>query len=206
MAADWVEFMDNAVESGTPVSLADLRQRGYKGSPAGVAGVTSGQHVNETVPGQLANVSRGAGSSSPFNSAPTKTQHIGGTVTLDKLYGKSEPGGIHAILGVSAPPGGTDTNLFTVLQKHTARVSVLWVANRRAIKANIRVGFDVGGGGTNIVPDAAWLYFEVPIPGNSTLVLDAATGLWLGAGDDIVVRTDVSGVSFGASGSQYATV
>lgn len=166
-----------------------------------------GQRIkNEDLPNKLTNLKSGNTAAAPFQSIQTKTQNIGGTVALDKLYGVSEPGGIHQILGVSAPTSSTDTNLFTVLGKHTARVSVLWVANRRTIKAKVRVGFDVAGGGTNIVPDAAWLYYDVPIPGNSTLVLDAATGLWLGASDDIVVRTDVGGVSFGASGAQYATV
>ncbi len=163
---------------------------------------------------QLENVSRSEpefaaksdGARTPFKMADSKAIEIGGTVALDKLYGKSEPGGIHQILGVSAPGGGANTNLFTVLAKHTCRVSVLWVANRRLVSAKVRVGFDVAGGGTNIVPDEAWLYYNVEVPGESTLVLDAATGLWLGATDDVVVYTDVSGVSFGASGSQYATV
>ena len=160
---------------------------------------------NESLPDRLANLKGTPGRSAPFKLEETKTQSIGGTVTLDKVYGVSEPGGIHQILGVSSPNGGTDTNLFTVLAAHTCQVSVLWVANRRSIEAKIRVGFDIAGAGTNTVPDAAWLYFEVPIPGHSTLVLDAATGLWLGASDDVVVRTDVGGVSFGASGSLYAT-
>ncbi|KKL14082.1 hypothetical protein LCGC14_2519350, partial [marine sediment metagenome] len=99
-----------------------------------------------------------------------------------------------------------NTNLFTVLSKHTAQITVLWVANRRLIPAKIRVGFDVAGGGTNIVPDEAWLYHQVEIPAESTLVLDAARGFWLGAADDVVIRTDISGVSFGASGILYATV
>ena len=142
-----------------------------------------------------------------FKVPQTNAMKIGGTVALDRLYGKSEPGGIHQILGVVSPGGGaTKVNLFTVLGKHTARMSVLWVANRRLIPAKIRVGFDVAGGGTNIVPDAAWLYYNVEVPAESTLVLDAATGFWLGAADDVVVYTDISGVSFGASGVEYATV
>ena len=146
-----------------------------------------------------------AGARAPFKMAESKAIEIGGTVALDKLYGKTEPGGIHQILGTSAPSSGSDTNLFTVLAAHTCRVSVLWVANRRLVKAKIRVGFDIAGNGTNTVPDAAWLYYNVEVPAESTLVLDAATGLWLGALDDVVVRTDIGGVSFGASGSEYVT-
>ncbi len=161
----------------------------------------------EDLAGQLeALKGRTGGGSGGFTMATGKSTQIGGTVALDKLYGKSEPGGIHQILGTAAPNSGTDTNLFTVLGKHTCRVSVLWVANRRLVKAKIRVGFDVAGGGTDIVPDDAWLYYNVEVPAESTLVLDAATGLWLGAADDVVVRTDIGGVSFGASGSEYATV
>ena len=141
-----------------------------------------------------------------FKVAPGDSITIGGSVALDKLYGRTEPGGIHQILGTSAPSSSANTNLFTVLATHTCRVSVLWVANRRLIKAKVRVGFDIAGAGTNVVPDAAWLYYNVEVPAESTLVLDAATGLWLGAADDVVVRTDISGVSFGASGSEYATV
>lgn len=141
-----------------------------------------------------------------FVAAPGKSVQIGGSVALDKLYGKSEPGGIHQILGTANPVGGVDTNLFTVLAKHTARVSVLWAANRRLIDVKVRIGFDLAGGGTNIVPDDAWIYHNVRIPAESTLVLDAATGLWLAAADDVVVRSDLSGVSFGASGALYATV
>ena len=161
---------------------------------------------NEGLADKLANLKSGGTSAQPFKSIQTKTQNIGGTVSLDKLYGKSEPGGIHQILGVSAPVSNANTNLFTVLSKHTAQITVLWVANRRLIPAKIRVGFDVAGGGTNIVPDEAWLYHQVEIPAESTLVLDAARGFWLGAADDVVIRTDISGVSFGASGILYATV
>ena len=107
---------------------------------------------NEGLADTLANLKSGGVSAQPFKSIQTKTQNIGGTVSLDKLYGKSEPGGIHQILGVSAPLGGEDTNLFTVLAKHTSQIAVLWVANRRLIHARIRIGFDVAGGGTNIVP------------------------------------------------------
>lgn len=161
---------------------------------------------NEGLTDQLANLKSGGASTQPFKIAQTKTQNIGGTISLDKIYGKSEPGGIHLILGMTAPVGGTNTNLFTVLSKHTAQITVLWVANRRLIPAKIRVGFDVAGSGTNVVIDAAWLYFQVEVPAESTLVLDAARGFWLGAADDVVVRTDISGVSFGASGILYATV
>ncbi len=161
---------------------------------------------NDDLALQLSNLKSGNTSAVPFAMSPTKTQNMGGTLALDKLYGRSEPGGIHQILGVSAPMGGANTNLFTVLAKHTATVAVLWVANRRLIPAKIRVGFDIAGGGTNIVPDAAWLYYQVEVPAESTLVLDAARGFWLGAADDVVVRTDIGGVSFGASGILYATV
>ena len=102
---------------------------------------------NESLPDQLVNLKSGGSSAQPFKTAQTKAMNIGGTVSLDKLYGKSEPGGIHRILGVSAPVSGTDTNLFTVLAVHTAQITVLWVANRRLIPAKIRVGFDVAGGG-----------------------------------------------------------
>ena len=164
------------------------------------------QLENESLADKLANLKGESGTASPFTMASGKTQSIGGSVSLDRLYGTTEPGGIHGLLGVSSPSGGTNTNLFTVLSKHTCNISVLWVANRRLISAKVRVGFDVGGGGTNIVPDGAWLYHNVEVPGESTLVLDAATGLWLAKDDDVVVRTDVSGVSFGASGILYATV
>jgi len=159
--------------------------------------------------GQDLQDSRTAGGDSSgdgFTMPQTNAMKIGGTVALDRLYGKSEPGGIHQILGTSNPGAGVNTNLFTVLGKHTARMSVLWAANRRLIKAKIRVGFDIAGGNTNIVPNDAWLYYNVEVPAESTLVLDAATGFWLGAADDVVVRTDISGVSFGASGVEYATV
>ena len=155
---------------------------------------------------QLANLREGVGSAQPFASKPTKTQHISGTVTLDKVYGVVEPGGIHRIMGTSNPAAGVNTNLFTVLGSHTARISMLWVANRRKILAKIKVGFDLAGDGTNTVPDDAWLYYNVEVPGESTLVLDAATGLWLAETDDVVICTDVGGVSFGASGAEYATV
>ncbi len=163
------------------------------------------QQLESVSGGEPEFAAKAAGARAPFKMAESKAIEIGGTVALDKLYGKSEPGGIHKILGVNSPSGGADTNLFTVLAAHTCRVSVLWAANRRLVKAKVRIGFDVGGNGTNTVPDAAWLYYNVEVPGESTLVLDAATGLWLGALDDVVVRTDLSGVSFGASGSEYVT-
>ena len=200
---EWVAFMNEAVASGTPVTMADLRQRGYKGAPSGVQSVINGDHVNKDLGGELANTKSGPGSSSPFNMRPTKTQTIGGTVALDKIYGNSSPGGIHKILGMSNPSGGTNTNLFTVLSKHTCNISVLWACNRRSIMARVRVGLDVGGGGTNLPGDSDWIYYDLELPGNHTLTLDAATGLWLAKDDDVVVRTDVGGVSFGASGRLY---
>ncbi len=159
---------------------------------------------NEGLADKLKNLKDGT--SAPFKMNQTKAQTIGGTVALERVYGVAEPGGIQKILGVANPVSNSQANLFTVLGKHTCQISVLWVANRRLIPAKIRVGFDVAGGGTNIVPDAAWLYYQVEVPAESTLVLDAATGFWLGAADDVVVQTDVSGVSFGASGAMYATV
>ncbi len=159
---------------------------------------------NEGLTNKLANLKSGSGSSAPFTSKQTKTQNIGGTVTLDKVFGVSEPGGIHLILGMVDPAGGSNTNLFTVLSKHTCNLSLLWACNRRSIPAKVRVGFDVGGGGTNLPGDSDWIYYDLELPAKHTLSLDAATGLWLGKDDDVVVRTDVSGVSFGASGSLYA--
>jgi hypothetical protein len=159
---------------------------------------------SEEFPARLTNVREGGGGSTPFKIAQTKTMGIGGTVTLDKVYGVSEPGGIHKILGTAFPTGSTNTNLFTVLAAHTAQVSLLWACNQRLVTAKIRVGLDVSGNGTNTPGDAEWIYYDLELPGNHTLTLDAATGLWLETKTDVVVRTDISGVSFGASGSLYA--
>ena len=79
---------------------------------------------NEDLSAQLDNVKNKTSGGQPFSMAPGKSSQIGGSIALDKLYGKSEPGGIHQILGTSAPSSGTDTNLFTVLGGEWGRLVI----------------------------------------------------------------------------------
>lgn len=109
-----------------------------------------------------------------------------------------------SILGTSDPAAATNTNLYTVPASTTTMVTFLSVCNRSGTSVNVRVGIDVGGNGTNSPTDAEWIYYDLAVAANSTSLLDAAQGLWLGALDDIVVYASASDMSFIVSGVQYA--
>jgi len=107
------------------------------------------------------------------------------------------------ILGTSSPNSGTNTLLFTVAANTSTQMTMLTVCNRSSSIAKIRVGIDVGGNGSITPSNAEWLYYDLELDPNSTILLDVAQGMWLAALDDIVVYSNNSSISFIASGVDY---
>ena len=108
------------------------------------------------------------------------------------------------VLGTSDPAAATNTNLYTPAASTTAKLTSLTACNRTTATVKIRVGIDVGGSGTNTPSADQWLYYDLPLPPNTTLLLDAAQGLWLGTTDDLVVYALTQDVAFVATGVEYA--
>ena len=108
------------------------------------------------------------------------------------------------VLGTADPAAATNTNLFTVAASTTAMLTTLTAANRSGGAVTIRVGIDVGGSGTNSPSADQWLYYDLSVGANSTLVLDAAQGLWLATTDDFVVYAASQNIAFVATGVLYA--
>ena len=108
------------------------------------------------------------------------------------------------VLGTADPAAATNTNLYTVPAATTAKITTLTAANRTATGVVIRIGIDVGGSGTNTPSVDQWLYYNVTVPSNSTLILDAAQGLWLATTDDLVVYAASQDIAFIATGVEYA--
>ncbi len=108
------------------------------------------------------------------------------------------------VLGTSDPAAATNTNLYTPAASTTAMVTTFTAANRSASAVTIRVGIDVGGNGTNTPSADQWLYYDLSVPANTTLVLDAAQGLWLATLDDLVVYAASQNIAFIATGVEYA--
>ena len=110
----------------------------------------------------------------------------------------------HKILGTANPSAATNTNLFTVTLSSYVQLVSLTAANRSANPVTIRIGIDVGGNGTDTPGDGEWLYYDLSVEGNATLLLDVTQGMWLGTQDDLVVYATTQDIAFVASGIEYA--
>jgi hypothetical protein len=217
----WNEWMNEQIEAGLPVTLADLRQRGYKGSSSGVAAITSGQHVNKSLadklsssgkgnihpPGQqdkahvgsvknVLNIAGATGTTVPREIGPLGesdgTLRVATVVTHSSTAGK--------ILGTSAP-GGSATAVYTVPDSTTVEVTTLTACNQTKATQTVRVAILAGGGTTPAT--AEYIYYDTPLEKNRTLLLDAAQGMWLEAGATIVVSASSTAVSFVATGKEH---
>lgn len=85
------------------------------------------------------------------------------------------------ILGQSALPATTLTDVYTVPSGKQAVVSTIFVANRAESSAQFRISVCVGGEANSL---KQYIYYDLPIPALETFA--ATTGITLNAGD--VVR------------------
>lgn len=109
------------------------------------------------------------------------------------------------ILGTADPAATTNTNLYTVPAATSTLVTMLSAANRSAITpVAIRIGIDVGGGGTNTPGTSEWIYFDFSVAANTTEFLIPPGGLWLSSTDDLVVFAGTQNIAFVATGIEYA--
>lgn len=110
------------------------------------------------------------------------------------------------ILGTSDPAASINTNLYTVPVDTSADIKTLLVCNRSSTsKHAIRIGVDVGGAGANAPDDSEWIVFDLDVrPKKSFQVQLGPNGLQLDAGDDLVVFTTGSDMSFIVSGAEKA--
>lgn len=108
--------------------------------------------------------------------------------------------GTSKILGVSDPAATTNTNLYTVPASKSATIDKFWAVNRGTATITIRVGFDIGGAGTNAPGDAEWLFYDFPLEPNQTLIEPG--NILMATTDDFVVYTDISDASFGITGME----
>lgn len=111
--------------------------------------------------------------------------------------------GTPKILGTANPTATTNTALYNVPAATAAKIELLTACNRSAGSLKIRIGVDVGGNGTNTPSDAEWIYYDIDVPGGSTLELPGAA-LWLAADDDLVCYAETQNIAFVASGVEYA--
>lgn len=108
------------------------------------------------------------------------------------------PGGI---LGSSNPSAGTNTVLYTVPARTTVEITTLSACNRGAAEVVIRAALLASGGSSP--SNAEYLYYNLKVDANSTLMLDAAHGLWLQTAATLVVYAAPATVSFLATGLEH---
>lgn len=113
-------------------------------------------------------------------------------------------GAVGKLLGTSAPSAGSNQILYAVPATTTTNITMLTVCNRLSQEVKVRLALLSGGGSSPA--DSEYVYFDVKVQPNSTVLLDAAMGMWLAAATTVVVRTNITGVSFVASGIEHAVL
>ena len=104
----------------------------------------------------------------------------------------------YLILGQFSPTTTSDATLYTVPANTQTVVSTISVTNDITTSASFRIYLRKAGAAASATNA---LYFDVPLAGNSTLLITA--GITLNAGDVITVRTSVANaLGFQAFGSQ----
>ncbi len=103
---------------------------------------------------------------------------------------------IHGRLGAVAPSANTDTSLYQAPAgtKATAKVTL---CNRGATDTTMRLAYVPGA--IAGVASADYLYYDAPLPANSSLPLDALT---IAAGHSLLVRFGSASCSASAIGIQ----
>lgn len=101
------------------------------------------------------------------------------------------------VLGQTAP-GGALVNAYTVPAATQTVVSTIVVCNRASTPNTFSIQVRVGGAASDV---SQYLFYQVPIAGNQTVVLTA--GLTLGAGDIVSVQSGgTGGLSYSLFGQE----
>lgn len=104
----------------------------------------------------------------------------------------------YKVLGQAAPANTNDANLYTVPASTQTVVSTISITNDTTSAATFRIYTRVNGAAASAINA---LYFDAPLAANSTLLV--TSGLTLGAGDIITVRSSVAdALTFQAFGSE----
>jgi hypothetical protein len=105
------------------------------------------------------------------------------------------------ILGTSDPAATTNTNLYTAPASTNTKITKLFAVNRGSTAITIRIGFDVGGAGTNAPSDAEWIVYDLTLDSSQSLCIDGP--IWITATDDVVVYASASDASFVLTGVEH---
>jgi glucose-6-phosphate dehydrogenase assembly protein OpcA len=103
------------------------------------------------------------------------------------------------ILGQVNPSATTLTDLYTVPAATQAIVASIAVCNEGSTATTFRISLAVAGAADNA---KQYIYYDVPIPANSTLVLTA--GITLQTTDKIRVYAGNTSLAFNAWGQQLS--
>lgn len=221
---EWKKFMDAQVSAGEPVTLADLRQRGYKGSPSGVRAVTNGEHVNKggprssskfpsTLPSSrdkadirsvknILNIIGATGTTVPRETGPLGESDGTLRISTGDSDGGGYPGpgksGTSKVLGQLEPAAATEATLYTTPADTTTTVKQIVVTNR-GNRTNFSLGVAVGGGS---LADEDHLFDNTDIKKGQTAVIEGP--FYLNATDLIRVESVTGNVAFSAWGTEWA--
>ncbi len=100
-------------------------------------------------------------------------------------------------LGASSPLVTTETVLYTCPSNRETEVISLFVANKTAGNAKIRIGVSVGGGALS---GGDWSHYDLPLSTGSTLKV--TEGYLLQEDDELRIESDIADVSFNAYGAE----
>jgi len=103
------------------------------------------------------------------------------------------------VLGQSIPSAATSTLFYTVPVSTSTVVSTLTVCNQSATPTSFRISIGIAGA---VLSTAQYLYYDVPIEGNTTFA--ATLGITLATTDVIRVYATLGTLSFNAFGEEIS--
>lgn len=103
----------------------------------------------------------------------------------------------YKVLGQSAPPSATLTDLYVVPANTSAIVTSLFISNQTGTATTFRISVAVGG-----AADTAkqYTHYNTPIAGSDSFSIDVSIAL--GAGDVLRCYATLTGVSFNLFGAE----
>ena len=103
----------------------------------------------------------------------------------------------YKVLGQVAPSAASASAVYTVPSATQAVVSTIFVCNRSASSATVRISVRPDGAGQ---ADQHYIAYDTPVDANAFLPI--TTGITLGDTDVVTVYASSSAVSFSAFGSE----
>lgn len=102
-------------------------------------------------------------------------------------------------LGQQAPAAATPADLYTCPALTSAIVEGVTICNRSSAQTFVRLSVSVGGGAT---ADKDYLLYDVPVPGNTTVDVNAVATM--AAGDVLRCYATDATISFNAFGVEIS--